>query len=65
MRFIKEADLGRFELFDVSEDESETIDLAPSEPSRFESMKQKMIDLHAEIRREGPEYQLGSNRKKP
>ncbi len=59
MEFIKRAELGRFEMFNVAEDGSETTDLAEVEPRRFEATKMKMIALHAEIRAEGPEYELG------
>ncbi len=61
MEFIKRAELGRFEMFNVAKDGSETTDLAAVEPRRFESTKKKMIALHAEIRAEGPEYELGRN----
>lgn len=62
MQFIKRAELGRFEMFNLAVDGSETTNLATAEPGRFESMKQKMIALHAEIRAEGPEYPLGSKK---
>ena len=64
MQFIKEANLGRFEMFNVTEDPSETTNLASAQPERFDSLKRRMIDLHAEIRAEGPEYQLGKTKKK-
>ena len=63
MQFIKKAELGRFEMFNLAKDESETTDLAKTEPHRFELTKKKMIELHAEIRAEGPEYQLRPKRK--
>ena len=62
MEFIKRAELGRFEMFNVAQDGSETTNLAEVEPRRFEATKKKMIALHAEIRAEGPEYELGRNR---
>ena len=58
MKFIKEAELGRFELFNLVADRSETKNLAKSDPERFEQLKKKMIALHREIRAEGPEYKL-------
>jgi arylsulfatase A len=62
MRFIKEAELGRFEMYNVVADIAETTDLATAEPERFESMKRRMIELHAEIRAEGPSYDLPGNK---
>jgi len=64
MEFIKRADLGRFEMFHLIDDESETTDLSDQERERFESMKTRMIALHQEIRAEGPVYQLGSKKRK-
>ena len=64
MQFIKEANLGRFEMFNVTEDPSETTNLVSAQPERFNSLKRRMIDLHAEIRAEGPDYQLGKTKKK-
>ncbi len=58
MQFIKQAELARFEMFDRQNDPSETTDLATSQPERFEKLKKTMIDLHAEIRLEGPTYDL-------
>ena len=46
-------------LYDLKADLSETTNLADVEPRRFETTKKKMIALHAEIRAEGPEYELG------
>ncbi|MEM8671752.1 MAG: sulfatase-like hydrolase/transferase [Planctomycetota bacterium] len=65
MQFIKEANLGRFEMYDLVKDPSESVGLSNKEPERFKEMKLKMIALHAEIRAEGPIYQLGGKRKKP
>ncbi|HIE99228.1 MAG TPA: hypothetical protein EYQ63_20045 [Fuerstia sp.] len=59
MEFIKRAELGRFEMFNVAQDGSETTNLAEVEPRRFEVTKKKMVALHAEIRAEGPVYELG------
>ena len=64
MQFIKEANLGRFEMFNVTEDPSETTNLTAAQPERFERLKKRMIDLHADIRAEGPEYQLSKTKKK-
>jgi arylsulfatase A len=59
MQFIKQAELGRFEMFNLTRDPSETTNLAKSEPKRFKSLKLDMINLFTEIQAEGPEYQLG------
>ena len=58
MEFIKRAELGRFEMFNVAKDGSESTDLAEVETVRFEAMKKQMVALHAEIRAEGPVYEL-------
>jgi hypothetical protein len=63
MEFIKRAELGRFEMFNVEVDGSETTDLAEVDTRRFEAMKKKMVALHAEIRAEGPVYELGRKKK--
>ena len=62
MQFIKQADLGRFELFNLTEDPTESINLAAKQPERLERLKKRMIELHAEIRAEGPEYELGTKK---
>lgn len=62
MEFIKRAELGRFEMFNIDRDESESKNLALAEPERFAFMKQKMVALHAEIRAEGPIYELGKKK---
>lgn len=64
MEFIKRAELGHFEMFNLVRDPSETTNLVLSEPEKFDSLKARMIELHAEIRAEGPEYELGKTRKK-
>lgn len=64
MQFIKQAELGRFEMFNLTQDPSETTNLAAAQPDRFNSLKRRMIDTHAEIRAEGPEYQLNKTKKK-
>ena len=63
MRFIKRAELGRFEMFNLANDPSETTNLATEEFERFKRLRKRMIDLHAEIRAEGPEYELKSSKK--
>lgn len=62
MQFIKQADLGRFEMYNLTEDPSETTNLAAKQPERLGRLKKRMIQLHAEIRAEGPEYELGNKK---
>lgn len=62
MQFIKQAELGRFELFNLAEDPFESSNLAAIQPERLNRLKKRMIELHAEIRAEGPEYALGETK---
>lgn len=64
MDFIKKSELGNFTMYNLDKDLSETTELSKSEPQRYESMKRRMVELHAEIRAEGPVYELRSGRKK-
>lgn len=64
MDFIKESELGNFTLYNLREDPSETKELSKVEPEKLSSLRQQLIELHAEIREEGPYYELKSNRKK-
>jgi arylsulfatase A len=63
MEFIKRAELDRFEMFNLADDPSEVSNLVSQEPERFEALKAKMVALHAEIRDEGPVYELGRKKK--
>lgn len=64
MDFIGQSELGNFTLYDLSADRGETTELSKSNQPKFEQMRDAMIRLHAEIRDEGPKYQLGSQPKK-
>ena len=64
MQFIKQAELGRFEMFNLTEDPSEVTNLAAVQPERFERLRKRMINLHAEIRAEVPESELGKTKTK-
>tara|TARA_Y100001934_G_scaffold11144_1_gene14213 strand:- start:9597 stop:11066 length:1470 start_codon:yes stop_codon:yes gene_type:complete len=64
MDFIKDSDLGNFTLYNLSKDPAETTELSAREPEKFSSMRGRMIELHSEIRAEGPYYELRSSRKK-
>ncbi|MEX0321715.1 MAG: sulfatase [Puniceicoccaceae bacterium] len=63
MDFIKTAKLGEYEMYRVGSDPWETKNIIAQEPERFERLRKKMIQLHAEIRDEGPEYVLGGKSK--
>jgi hypothetical protein len=51
-------------MFDLSKDPSETTNLATTQTVRFPRLRNRMIELHAEIRDEGPEYQLRKTKRK-
>ena len=59
MQFIKQANLDRFEMYDLARDPAESTNLVEVDDARFNSLRRRMIELHAEIRAEGPEYVLG------
>ena len=59
MDFIKNSELGNFTLYNLSEDPSESVDLSKQEREKLDSLRQQFIKLHAEIREEGPYYELG------
>ncbi len=58
MEFIRMVDLGRFEMFNLKADPSETTNIATADPLRFQALRERMIELHAEIRDEGPQYEM-------
>ena len=64
MQFIKQAELDRFQVFNLRKDPSETTDLVPIEPERSQKLRKRMIELHAEIRAEGPEVEMGKRKGK-
>ncbi|MEM9280959.1 MAG: sulfatase-like hydrolase/transferase [Verrucomicrobiota bacterium] len=64
MDFIREAELGNFTLYNLKEDPNETTELSQSQPEKMEELKKQMIQLHDEIRAEGPVYDLGYWKKK-
>ncbi len=64
MDFIKKSELGNFELFNLAKAPYETAELSKSEPEHFYKLRKMMINLHAEIRAEGPIYDLGGIKKK-
>jgi len=64
MEFIKKAELDRFQLYNLKQDPSEKQDLVKTEAERFEALRARMVALHAEIRAEGPTYELRRAAKK-
>ena len=64
MNFIKESELGNFSMFNLKQDPNEVRDLSQMEPEKLERLKKTMIELHEEIRAEGPVYDLGKGKKK-
>ncbi|MGB0582808.1 MAG: sulfatase family protein, partial [Limisphaerales bacterium] len=64
MDFIKKSGLGNFTLYNLKNDPSETTELSITEPELYSSMRQRFIELHAEICAEGPYYELQSRKKK-
>ncbi len=64
MRFIKEAELANFTMYNLRADPSEKNDLASKQSEQFEAMKRRMIELHREIRAEGPVYDLSPRKRK-
>ena len=64
MDFIKQSELGNFTLYNLKKDPSETTELSKVEPEKLSSMRQQFIELHDEIRKEGPYYELQSRKKK-
>lgn len=64
MDFIKQSELGNFTLYNLRKDPSETTELSAREPEKLSLLRQQMIELHAEIRAEGPYYELGGKKQK-
>ncbi len=63
MDFIKDSELGNFTLYDLEADPSESTDISGSKTDQFDELRRAMIELHAEIRAEGPRYELGGRKK--
>ncbi len=64
MDFIKDADLGNFTIYNLKDDPNETTELSKSQPEKLEELKKQMIQLHDDIRAEGPVYELSRVKKK-
>ncbi len=48
--------LTKFELYNLKTDVKQTVNLAEKEPERFEAMKKTLLQLNAEIEKEGPDW---------
>jgi arylsulfatase A len=55
-KILADAELQKFELFNLRTDERETTDLAATEPERLEELKQLLIKHNAAIDSEGPDW---------
>ena len=64
MDFIKNSELGNFTMYNLKKDPAETTELSKVEPEKLSSLRQQFLELHAEIRDEGPRHQLRSGKKK-
>jgi len=58
-KLLANADLSRFELYNLRSDISEKRDLAASEPERLAALSAKLRQLHAEVKAEGPTWPAG------
>ena len=56
MRYVERATLERFELFNLKDDPTQSKDVSCEHPTRFESLKAKMVALHAEVVQEGYDW---------
>ena len=54
--YIAEAELVRFELYNLREDRSEARDLAATQPERVSSMSAKLVELYKATQREGERW---------
>lgn len=57
MAFIKRIQPEFFELYNVSSDAGQQMDLAAAEPEKLEEMKNEMLALLEEVKTEGPEWE--------
>jgi arylsulfatase A len=55
-KIVGNADLTRFQLFNIAQDPQETTDRAADEPATFERLKAALLKIDAEIMAEGPDW---------
>lgn len=58
-KLLANADLTKFELYNLRNDLGETQDLAVKEPARLTELTTKIRRLHAEVKAEGPAWPVG------
>lgn len=61
-KILADADLKRFELYDVKRDVGEKTDLAQAQPQRLAAMAATLKTIHGQVKSEGPKW---PSRKKP
>lgn len=64
-KIIGSDDLSSFELYNITQDPLETIDLANSEPTRFETLKKRLIEHDAAVLKDGPDWWKDDVKKQP
>ncbi|MGC8795069.1 MAG: sulfatase family protein [Bryobacteraceae bacterium] len=57
MRYIKEARLVEFELYNLAEDLAESNDLAPRRPAPLRALKERLVETYRQVQRQGPVWQ--------
>jgi len=55
-KILADKKMTKFELYNLRKDIAEEHNLAASEPRRLAAMKKRLVELHAEIEAEGPEW---------
>src|SRR5690606_30830610 len=58
MPIIKASELGRFELYDLRTDLTQTNDLATRQQERLAKYSQLLVDRHRDVRDEGPVWEF-------
>jgi arylsulfatase A len=58
-KILANVELTKFELYNLKADPRETTDLLAKEPQRFETLKKTLLQLNAEIEKEGPTWWKG------
>ena len=58
-KLLANADLSKFELYNLRSDLGEQTDLSASEPARLANLTAKLRQLHAEVKAESPTWPVG------
>lgn len=64
LKFVKEAELSRFALYNLQKDPAEKHNLSETQPKRFQQLKERMISLYEEIQAEGPPIEMYRKQRK-